>query len=856
DDSEQFVHVWDRQTNTEVARLLGHTNGSVMTVRFSPNGKRLLTVSTVWEDSSVPGKVIEWDLAQGQPTSVVIERSAKTAAYSPDGQSIYVGSVDGSILVVDATTGEIQREWNGNGSLILCLNVSQDGKYLATSSRDGVLCIWDLVHGQRILKLQGLGDCRQVIWNRDGTRLSVCDYGGLIRHFSFDQGQLTLKDTEMRTKSPQLCYSPDGMTVASSVFSEGADIRSAETARVLQKFHSHHGHVLALAFDASGRWFLTGGADGTVCIWDVADRSPYYRERLGTVGGIATAMFRPRKAQFAVGIERLNSRGATASGKPRLELYNSQTLQLERTFLGHTDWVTCMSFDTSGDSLVSGSSDRTIRVWDVESGSQTHCLKGHDASLQGAWIQEPGESVVSVDDRGAIHRWNLSTQESIWSYQNLEESVDVQPFVAKAAYSARTDRLAIAIPSRGRIDVWDMNQLRRLGSHPLASKVHSMEFHPDGVQLAVASERSAIELWDTTTTSEYGNALPVATMTGHSDSVTSIAFSTDGERLVSVSKDETIRLFDTHRGFELMVLDELRGQNSIVAFSPDSKKILRCEGRRMSLWSTERFRKPPSNYQDQLLAWHRDGYLQANSLDDRFALEFHLTRLMELEPETASHWYHRGRVRSMHTDYEGAETDLQKALSMRDNLSVRSLLCRNYLAKGDLESLREECLSMIDRLGDSKSDADVNLVAWTCSLTPDLRMELDRFVQPMEEICNRTQRGTYWNTLSLLYYRMERMDDAIRAANESMRIDRAGNEPVDWMFRAMSMARLIRSGDPRASELSQTLDRDLHRIEEWKRMQAQSLLTGRRKEARILRIQNVELKQFAHELEQLLMGLR
>ena len=98
-------------------------------------------------------------------------------------------------------------------------------------------------------------------------------------------------------------------------------------------------------------------------------------------------------------------------------------------------------------------------------------------------------------------------------------------------------------------------------------KVTSVAFSPDGRILASGSENNTIRLWDVNTGQHKH------TFTGHTDLVTSVAFSPDGKTIVSASWDETIRLWDVNTGQHKHTFTEHTDPVRSVAFSPDGKTL-------------------------------------------------------------------------------------------------------------------------------------------------------------------------------------------------------------------------------------------------------------------------------------------
>ena len=149
-----------------------------------------------------------------------------------------------------------------------------------------------------------------------------------------------------------------------------------------------------------------------------------------------------------------------------------------------------MSFSPNGETLASGSDDRTIRLWDANSGRVLRTLTGHTDSVLSVSFSPNGETLASGSDDGTIRLW----------------------------------------------DVRSGRHLQTLTGHTYW--VNSVVFSPDGRTLASGNGDDTVRLWD----AKSGRAL--RTLTGHTDSVFSVSFSPDGRTLASGDWDGTVLLWD------------------------------------------------------------------------------------------------------------------------------------------------------------------------------------------------------------------------------------------------------------------------------------------------------------------------
>ncbi|MEB3357615.1 MAG: caspase family protein [Synechococcales bacterium] len=259
-----------------------------------------------------------------------------------------------------------------------------------------------------------------------------------------------------------------------------------------------------------------------------------------------------------------------------IRLWDVEGNPIGQPFQGHESSVNSVAFSPDDTRIVSGSGDKTIRLWDVEGNPIGQPFQGHDFSVMAVAFSPDGTCIVSGSADKTIRLWDVEGNPIGHPFQGHES------YVNSVAFSSDGTRIVSGSGDKT-IRLWDVEG-NPIG-HPFQgheSSVWSVAFSPDGTRIVSGSEDKTIRLWDV-----EGNPIGHP-FQGHESHVNSVAFSLDGTRIVSGSKDKTIRLWDLEKNpiAQPLAAHEL-SINSIV-FGPDGKRILSgSSDKTIRLWDLE-----------------------------------------------------------------------------------------------------------------------------------------------------------------------------------------------------------------------------------------------------------------------------
>ncbi len=242
-------------------------------------------------------------------------------------------------------------------------------------------------------------------------------------------------------------------------------------------------------------------------------------------------------------------------------LCTSEQLRLR----GHIQKVTHVAFSADGRWVATASLDRSIKIWDVDTGKVLKTLDGHKRPIRALTFAPNDEFLASAGSGGTIYIWNPKTGKHTRPIKAHDRSIRA------LAITPDGSRLASCSDDRT-IKIWDVKTrklIRNLNGKGQWHKypITCLAFGRKGALLAAGDEGRRIRVWDTAT-GEVGLSLK-----GHKHWVSSLTFSRNGTKLASGSWDRTVRIWDMAQKQRPVVL---RGHEHPVrglAFNPEATKL-------------------------------------------------------------------------------------------------------------------------------------------------------------------------------------------------------------------------------------------------------------------------------------------
>jgi WD40 repeat protein len=525
--------------------LFAEKLGSILTIAFSPDGKRLATGDT---DSCIR----LWNVATGEQIATCLghEDWVRGIAFSPDGQMLASGSEDKTIRLWQVESGQSIAILEGHRSWVWSVNFSPDGKLLASGSDDREIRLWDVASHRCINTLtehQNL--VRSVCFSPNGNLLASGSTDYTVRLWDVATGNC-LKVLKQHTRGVRsVVFSPNGELLSSGSTDKTICLWDVATGECLRTLQGHRGWVWSVAFSPDGKRLASGGEDHTVRLWQV-DTGECVNILRGHSGWVRSVQF-SRDGQLL----------ASGSEDQTVRLWDGRSGQRVKTIQGYARGIRSVAFSPDGRRLASGSEDRTVRIWDIASEQCLTTLTKHTGRVWSVAFSPDGRILASGSEDQTIRLWNVNTSECIKTLSGHFDGVH------SVAFSPDGQILASGGCDQT-VRLWDVvtgQCLATLSGH--TDWVWSVAFSPDGRMLASGGSDLTVRLWDV----ETQDCLD--TLKGHNHWIRSVAFSPDGQRLASSSVGRMVRLWDIKTGENLSQLDGFKNGIRSVAFSPDSRLL-------------------------------------------------------------------------------------------------------------------------------------------------------------------------------------------------------------------------------------------------------------------------------------------
>ncbi len=582
---DRTIKTWDFLTGaTQRSFKEGHAFLASRAVFFA-DGSRMVT-------SAVDNTARIWDVATGTQ-KLLLENTGRDAAIavSLDGRLLATGGTkDGQFWLAnlwDADSGQVVHQLKAHTSPVSTVAFSPSGNLVFTGDAAGVGYLWSNQGGAPIKKLDW--HAAKIIGAAfvDESHLVTAASERPVAQWDLATGNVDEK---------KLLIHPEGAAVTSfgvhpdnrEVVTIGADgiarVWDLATQQIVRRLDAADGaelgNVKHISVSPNGKLVLAANSDErTIRIFEFATGKEVIYPAAGTKSGPFLKLS-SRYALWSASFSH-DSRNVIAVGGDQARLWeiDSTVEQKRRRRLSFSPHgiVASASFSIDGSKIVSGSWDGSARIWDVDTGEAIIKLEGqHTRAVNCATFSPDADSnfVLTASDDGTAILWSIDWQNN--SATRERTFAGHEGSILWATFTADGRRIATASQDNT-ARIWSTASAKEfieLRGH--TGPVIRVAFTQDDKWVSTTSEDNSARIWYAmeVTDEQSGETHQVgqqkSELKGHTATVSSVAFSPDGDRLLTGSEDYTAKLWDVVTGKELLTLKGHEQEISSVTFSSKS----------------------------------------------------------------------------------------------------------------------------------------------------------------------------------------------------------------------------------------------------------------------------------------------
>ena len=278
----------------------------------------------------------------------------------------------------------------------------------------------------------------------------------------------------------------------------------------------------------------------------------------------------------AVAVTPDGRHAVSGSREKTLKVWDLDTGALVRTLEGHADRVTGVAVTADGRRTVSASWDKTLKVWNLGTGSVVHTLEGHTGVVWGVAVTPDGRQAVSGSSDETLKVWDLE-------HGGVLRTLEGHAAPVRGVAVTPDGRGVVSAAGDGTLKLWGLERgalVHTFAGH--TAGVTAVTVTPDGRQAVSGSSDETLKVWD------LGSGVLIHTLEGHTAGVTGVAATPDGKGAVSAASDGTLKVWDIETGVTVLTLEDHTGPVYDVAVTPDGRRAISASSdETLKVWDLE-----------------------------------------------------------------------------------------------------------------------------------------------------------------------------------------------------------------------------------------------------------------------------
>ena len=492
---DHTIKVWNLENNSELTTLSGH-EGIILSTAVSKDGKYLISGSS---DRSI--KI--WSMVDFKLIATLYGHDGSVIAldFSLDNSKIVSGSFDSNIIIWDFVSKRIDKSLVGHMGPVSAVAVMRENNRMVSASYDSTLKIWDIDKGIELATLSGHDSfVTSIVLSREEGHIISGSNDRTIKIWNInDQPRLTSSE-KAYSRITAMAVSPDGKFLITGNVDNNITVWNARDFTRCLSINGHKGRINCLSVTRDSHYLFSGADDMTIKVWELCTgnelistkthNGPIYAIAFGSIEKLIFSCtklgelkiwdfkdFKDFKELATFETHNSSNRSIALIDNDRkvvfidniiLRLFDLSCGFETMIFEGHTSAINCALVIPATQTIISGSEDGMIKIWNVNQSptisilpwhndcglpvkGEVASLKGHEGAVRSMSYSVTNHYLVSCSVDGSIKIWDLDKCACIATI-NFDNVVNHCSWVqnncmAAAEFSGRIHFLELKMPS-------------------------------------------------------------------------------------------------------------------------------------------------------------------------------------------------------------------------------------------------------------------------------------------------------------------------------------------------------------------------------------------------------------------------
>ncbi|MBE8999266.1 hypothetical protein IQ274_13815 [Nostoc sp. LEGE 12447] len=573
---DRVVKIWDVNYKVASFNRNDREKDRNKNIRFSFDGK---TVAIGSNDNSI-------ELQNRDGTHIkTIQGDSSILSFSPDNQTLATGSAD-DILKLRKIDSKKEITLKGSTNRITSIDFSRDGNLVAAASVDNLVRLWHSSDGKFIGPLKG--DTEQVTnvsFSPDSQIVATINDDNKVQLWNSHDLSLIKLLKENAEKVTSVIFSHDSKMLATIGDNNLVNLYNRD-GTLMDVLYGHNSQVTSVEFSPDNKKLMSvSPKTGEIKLWDISNGKVKSIDNYGTV-----------RAKFSIDGKFIAS--INQDNTVKLWRVNGEVLP---TLKEHNDKITEVSFSPDGKKIATSSDDGTVMLWDIINGKSLNHWREHTKEVNDVSFSPDGKFIASASADNTIKLWKSGEEKPFKTLKGFSDGINDDIGIDQVRFSSDGKIIsAISYKTSSHncvyrynyiVKFWNIDpnvnikELKPLKqghvSIPCENSIgFFISFSHDNKTVAFVNKDDSLNLWTL-------KGKQVATLSGHTDWVNSVAFNPNGQIIASASDDKTVKLWDINGKLLKPIMRRGDKVNS-VSFKHDGKTIASSsDDKTVKLWNLD-----------------------------------------------------------------------------------------------------------------------------------------------------------------------------------------------------------------------------------------------------------------------------